>query len=526
MMAPAKHLGMTARSKSILCSPMVPAASRPRAYHNLRRSPQRAASTAFTNPDDLKHIESNSTSPRQISKPTAPLAILRLPYLIRSYILALFTTTPLLLTPSLSILSTLAHSKSGLLSPDHNILLQWLLKRTFYAHFCAGENESEVRSTAHGLHMLGFQGVILAYAKEVVVEVDEGNTSIQRDIAGISIHDNISPSDLAAIKAWEENTLLTLRMASPSADFVALKLSGAGPAALHALTNNLPMPPPLHSAALSICDLARERQTAILVDAEQSALQLAVDSWTLDLQQRYNTPDNALVHSTYQTYRKAIPKTLARDLAVAAEKNFALGVKLVRGAYLAHDPRQEFWESKEGTDACFDGITEALIRRQWNEVLSPSEGIKEGLKARFPTIDLMLATHNRPSVQKALALQRKFLCQSDAAVGGNGKRNTKITYAQLLGMADEVSCELIAPPSSSPSPSLSTLPYSSSTTNKVSTLPEVKVYKYATWGTLSECLKYLLRRAQENRDAIERAREGRDALGLELVRRVKGMFGR
>ena len=373
-----------------------------------------------------------------------------------------------------------------------------------------------MRSTVRGLHRLGFQGAILTYAKEVVIEAgDETN----RDDATSLQNGDYSQNDLAAIDAWKDNTLLTLRMASPSADFIALKLSGAGPAAVHALEKSLPIPPSLYNAALAICDLARERNIPLLVDAEQSILQSAVDKWTMDLQQRYNTTDAALVYSTYQTYRKAVPEILARDLAFAAEKNFALGVKLVRGAYLSHDPREEFWESKQQTDECFDGITEALIKRQWNENLHPLDKthIAEW-KPAFPAIDLMLATHNRPSVQKALHLQRQFLSPATLAEGSE-KHTTRITYAQLLGMADEISCELIAPSSPTASPPGGNPP------PHASTMPEVKVYKYATWGTLSECLKYLLRRAQENKDAVERAREGREALGKELQRRIRFLVG-
>ncbi|KAJ3474445.1 hypothetical protein NLG97_g9842 [Lecanicillium saksenae] len=50
------------------------------------------------------------------------------------------------------------------------------------------------------------------------------------------------------------------------------------------------------------------------------------------------------------------------------------------------------------------------------------------------------------------------------------------------------------------------------------------VYKYMAWGTTGECMKYLLRRAEENRDAVTRTREDRDAMWAELLRRVKGRF--
>ncbi|KAF7549656.1 hypothetical protein G7046_g8272 [Stylonectria norvegica] len=42
----------------------------------------------------------------------------------------------------------------------------------------------------------------------------------------------------------------------------------------------------------------------------------------------------------------------------------------------------------------------------------------------------------------------------------------------------------------------------------------------AIWGTTGECMKYLLRRAQENKDAVQRTKGGRDAMFAELVRRL------
>ena len=50
-------------------------------------------------------------------------------------------------------------------------------------------------------------------------------------------------------------------------------------------------------------------------------------------------------------------------------------------------------------------------------------------------------------------------------------------------------------------------------------------YKYLVWGTTGECMKYLLRRAQENKDAVSRTREGRDEMAKEAGRRVMALFG-
>jgi len=49
-----------------------------------------------------------------------------------------------------------------------------------------------------------------------------------------------------------------------------------------------------------------------------------------------------------------------------------------------------------------------------------------------------------------------------------------------------------------------------------------KVYKYLVWGSVGECMRYLVRRAEENRDAVQRTVESRKALVRELQRRVFG----
>jgi hypothetical protein len=50
------------------------------------------------------------------------------------------------------------------------------------------------------------------------------------------------------------------------------------------------------------------------------------------------------------------------------------------------------------------------------------------------------------------------------------------------------------------------------------------VFKCSTWGSMGECLAYLLRRATENRDAVLRTLDERDAVKQECRRRWKSMF--
>lgn len=105
-----------------------------------------------------------------IPPPPPPLSLLALPTLIRSYLISAISATPILLTPSLWILSLLAHSKSPFLQVEHNRLLHYIVKKTIYAQFCAGETPSEVERTAAELRKTGYQGIVLNYAKELVFD--------------------------------------------------------------------------------------------------------------------------------------------------------------------------------------------------------------------------------------------------------------------------------------------------------------------------------------------------------------------
>ena len=216
---------------------------------------------------------------------------------------------------------------------------------------------------------------------------------------------------------------------------------------------------------------------------------------------RFNREGRAVIFGTYQTYLKAIPAVLSEHLAAAQKEGFALGVTLVRGAYLYSDPRHLMHDTKADTDAAFDSIAAALLKRSWSgPVVRPAGDSAE----KFPNVSLVLASHNRESVLKARAIL-------DA-----GEARSEVAFAQLQGMADEVSCELVASPK--------ILDNGASVHEKLSE-NRSKAYKYLVWGSTGECMRYLLRRAHENRDAVQRTRIGRDAMRAELWRRVKGAFG-
>lgn len=268
---------------------------------------------------------------------------------------------------------------------------------------------------------------------------------------------------------------------------------------MYQLSNRFPASKHLAQSIDRICQLAAERGVRLLFDAEQDALQDGIDDWTLEYARKYNQdPNSAVIFGTYQAYKKCCPEILANHLADAQERGYTLGVKLVRGAYINSDPRHRFHDTVEDTHACYDGIAASVLTRQWNTTVE-GNGI-------YPPVSLVLATHNAESVRRARAI-------CDAGVA-----KSPIAFAQLQGMADEVSCELVE----ASNQRRNNAPSNAQAMQSASFLP---AYKYLVWGTTGECMKYLLRRAQENKDAVGRTRSGRDAMWGELIRRCKALFG-
>lgn len=148
----------------------------------------------------------------------APLSVLPLSMILRSLATTVVSSSPLLLPPSLRIMAALANSASPLLNPDRNPLLRFFLKRTFYAQFCAGEHAGEVRATIARLKGIGFNGVILGYAKEVEPTPAQAG---QLGAAAAQGKETQSAID-HEIRPWADGTLETVRLAEPG-DFVALK---------------------------------------------------------------------------------------------------------------------------------------------------------------------------------------------------------------------------------------------------------------------------------------------------------------
>ena len=79
-----------------------------------------------------------------------------------------------------------------------------------------------------------------------------------------------------------------------------------------------------------ICAVANEKNVKLLIDAEQTYYQKAIDYLVLKMIVKYNKKD-AVVFNTYQMYLKDSLTRMERHLELSKKDNVHLGVKLVRG---------------------------------------------------------------------------------------------------------------------------------------------------------------------------------------------------
>jgi len=280
-----------------------------------------------------------------------------------------------------------------------------------------------------------------------------------------------------------------------------------GNLALDLLKADKPPTPQMESVMDEVCKLAASKNVSLLPGAEEEITNTGIYTWTRALQRKYNSPTRATMYTTYQAYLKSTPIHLAKDLAAAQRDGYLIGVKLVRGAYLNSEPRNAIWDTIEGTHNCYDKLAEGLLTKQYNDMLKPLHG--NGSEA-FPPVNLVLATHNAESVRRARSIRNS---QSPS-------ERVPVFFAQLKGMADEISCELVKAAGTAQKANRA------ARENMVDTQVDApKAYKNVCWGTTGQCLNYLLRRAAENKDAAGRTEDTRRAMQAELSRRLKTSFG-
>jgi len=316
-----------------------------------------------------------------------------------------------------------------------------LIRSTIFNQFVGGETLEE---SARVTKMLGSYGVqvILDYG----VEAKEGDASF----------DAVTEQFIAAIEfaATQDNV-----------PFVSVKLTGLSSMHLLERLNDAPrLRSGIHDSEsddaawnrlkermYAICDVAATHGIGILIDAEETWIQDPIDRLAIELMGVYNK-EKVIVYNTYQLYRSDRLRFLELSHKIAAEGNFILGAKLVRGAYMEKErARAEAMGypspiqiDKSATDADFDAAVVYCLDH-------------------LDQIGLIVASHNEASNLKCAQMMQ------DKGLPNNLPH---IHFSQLYGMSDHISFNMAS--------------------------EGYKVSKYLPFGPLHDVIPYLMRRAQEN----------------------------
>ncbi|KAJ7072623.1 FAD-linked oxidoreductase [Mycena amicta] len=281
---------------------------------------------------------------------------------------------------------------------------------------------------------------------------------------------------------------------------------------LDALYNPKATTGPLSDADIAMLPRAADRRVRIIIDAEYSFYTPAIDALSLALMRRFNAgPDGPLVYTTYQAYLRRTHAHIVHALRDAQKHGYALGAKLVRGAYHVHemaahaasdaklsispDPLPPVWQVKAETDANYNACSELLLNAIAADVAS-KPGRPQG-------VGVLFGTHNWTSCKMILAgLEKRGLGRTTAEgrLRVEERVGERVTFGQLYGMCDDLT------------------QYLSRHTDSSAPM----VMKYVPYGALADVMPYLSRRAIENKSVLgdgsaqrERARAWR--LMLERI---------
>jgi len=221
-----------------------------------------------------------------------------------------------------------------------------------------------------------------------------------------------------------------------------------------------------------ICNYAYNSGIPIMIDAEESWIQDAIDEIALIMMHRYNR-EKVLVFNTAQLYRHDRLDYIKKLYQQSIEEGFYIGIKIVRGAYIekerARAKRKGYQDpiqvDKEATDRDFNASMEFCLNHT-------------------ERIALCCGTHNEESSYLLTKMMKEKGLPNDLPM---------VYFSQLLGMSDHISFNLAR--------------------------EGYNVTKYVPYGPVKEVMPYLIRRAEENTSIAGQTGRELNLIMTELERR-------
>jgi proline dehydrogenase len=332
-----------------------------------------------------------------------------------------------------------------------------LIKKTIFNQFCGGESIQDCTKKINELFQFGI-GTILDYS----VEGKENESDFEKT---------------------KEEIIQTIFFSANNSKipFTVFKITGLGKSSLiekasldfQSLEDNELVELNLVAARVDeICKAASENQVSVFVDAEDSWYQDYIDQLVESMIFKYNN-EFSIVFNTIQLYRHDRLQYMRGLISRCNSNGKKLGLKLVRGAYMEKEREQAskknypdpIQKNKQATDNDFNKAVEFCIENIEN-------------------VSLCVGTHNEKSVLHLTDLMKKRAFK---------KNDSRIWFAQLLGMSDHISFNL--------------------------SKEGYNVAKYVPYGPIKEVLPYLIRRAEENTSVSGQTGRELSLIKIELERR-------
>ncbi|KAL9652906.1 hypothetical protein ABK040_015423 [Willaertia magna] len=233
-----------------------------------------------------------------------------------------------------------------------------------------------------------------------------------------------------------------------------------------------------------LCIACKETGLSLLVDAEQTYYQPAIDHLYMMLSLKYNTKEMLvsrtmpIVYNTYQMYLKDALYRLQYDYHFLSNYSLSHGVKLVRGAYM-----------KSETARCTENnlpypFQQTLLETHVNYV----KGVEFCFDKLYSNqnVGMIICSHN----QDTLGMASRLMVEKY----GFDKQDPRVIFAQLYGMGDNLSLAL--------------------------SFHGYNVGKYVPFGKVIDVMPYLSRRLIENGDMISGSSSETKKMMSELQRRI------
>ncbi len=331
--------------------------------------------------------------------------------------------------------------------------VEGLIRATVFDHFCGGVNADDCISKIDQMYNSGVYSV-LDYSVEGKQEEEQFERILNQMCTLVDFADEKEAMPFAVFKPTAVGRFEIYKKISSAIDLTSEEQKEWER---------------IQERFHKICSYGKEKNIAILVDAEESWMQTAADDLLLELMRTYNK-NKVIVYNTLQAYRWDRLDYLKHIHSKAKNEGFKLGFKLVRGAYMEKE-RERAQRKNYTSPIC---VSKSATDLQFNDCL-------KYMLSNIETISIFFGTHNEQSTQLALDLM------SDCELEANDNR---VWFGQLFGMSDHISFNLAN--------------------------NGYNVAKYLPFGPVRDVMPYLIRRAEENTSVA-----GQTNRELSLIRKEK-----